>query len=175
MTPTVALLSLGGPEMIWIFVLMLLLFGAKKLPGLARSIGEGLGQFKSARDEFERELRYAELDAAHEEEQKLPKIETPKESRLEIGSEDGGENGGDVKDEYAYDDYHHDYHDHDYHHDEHDGHGDDGQDNHGDDADNPDHAPQNPAQSSGDQPEAVASSEEEKATPAATPSPSSHA
>lgn len=174
MTPTVALLSLGGPEMIWIFVLMLLLFGAKKLPGLARSIGEGLGQFKSARDEFERELRYAELDAAHEEEQKLPKIETPKESRLEIGSEDDGENGGDVKDEYAYDDYHHDYHDHDGH-DGHDGHDDDGQDNHGDDADNPDHAPQNPAQSSGDQPEAVASSEEEKATPAATPSPSSHA
>ena len=57
MTPTVALLSLGGPEMIWIFVLMLLLFGAKKLPQLARGIGKSVGEFRKAREEFEDEIR----------------------------------------------------------------------------------------------------------------------
>jgi sec-independent protein translocase protein TatA len=37
-------------------VIVLLLFGAKKLPELARGIGQSLGEFKRARDEFEREI-----------------------------------------------------------------------------------------------------------------------
>jgi Sec-independent protein translocase protein TatA len=32
-------------------------FGAKKLPELARGLSQSLGEFKKARDEFERELR----------------------------------------------------------------------------------------------------------------------
>lgn len=44
------------PEMMMIFVIILLLFGAKKLPELARGIGKGMGEFKKARDEFEREI-----------------------------------------------------------------------------------------------------------------------
>jgi TatA/E family protein of Tat protein translocase len=36
---------------------VVLLFGAKKLPELARGLGQSLGEFKKARDEFERELR----------------------------------------------------------------------------------------------------------------------
>ena len=54
---------LGGPEMIAIFVLILLLFGAKKLPELARGIGKSMGEFKKARDDFEREITRAEDDA----------------------------------------------------------------------------------------------------------------
>lgn len=46
----------GGPELIFILVIVLLLFGAKKLPELARGIGQSLGEFKRARDEFEREI-----------------------------------------------------------------------------------------------------------------------
>ncbi|MBI2302130.1 MAG: twin-arginine translocase TatA/TatE family subunit [Armatimonadetes bacterium] len=38
----------GGPEMIWILVVLFLLFGAKKLPELARSAGESLREFKKA-------------------------------------------------------------------------------------------------------------------------------
>ena len=52
--------SLGGPEMIMIFVVILLLFGAKKLPELARGIGKSMGEFKKARDDFEREITRAE-------------------------------------------------------------------------------------------------------------------
>jgi sec-independent protein translocase protein TatA len=48
------------PEMIMIFIVILLLFGAKKLPELARGIGKSMGEFKKARDEFEREITRSE-------------------------------------------------------------------------------------------------------------------
>ncbi len=50
------------PEMIMIFVVILLLFGAKKLPELARGIGKSMGEFKKARDDFEHEITRAETD-----------------------------------------------------------------------------------------------------------------
>ncbi len=46
-----------------IFVVILLLFGAKKLPELARGIGKSMGEFKKARDDFEREITRAEDEA----------------------------------------------------------------------------------------------------------------
>jgi TatA/E family protein of Tat protein translocase len=49
-------LGLGGPELAVVFVLLLLLFGAKKLPELARGMGRSLGEFKKAREEFEQEI-----------------------------------------------------------------------------------------------------------------------
>ena len=48
---------LGGPEIALIFLIMLLLFGAKKLPQLARGIGKSMGEFKKAREEFEDEIK----------------------------------------------------------------------------------------------------------------------
>ena len=53
---------IGMPEMIMIFVVILLLFGAKKLPELARGIGKSMGEFKKARDDFEREITRGETD-----------------------------------------------------------------------------------------------------------------
>ena len=61
--------TLGGQEMMLIFLIVLLLFGPKKLPGLARGIGKSLGEFKKARDEFENEI----LRGSHEaDEEKSP-------------------------------------------------------------------------------------------------------
>lgn len=61
MSTTLAFLpSLGGPEMIVIFVVILLLFGAKKIPELARGLGKSMGEFKKAREEFEREVTRSE-------------------------------------------------------------------------------------------------------------------
>ncbi len=48
--------SLGGQEIMIIFLIVLLLFGAKKLPELARGIGKSMGEFKKARDDFEKEI-----------------------------------------------------------------------------------------------------------------------
>jgi len=64
-TPFLAF-SLGGPEVAIIFVLMLLLFGAKKLPELARGMGKSLGEFKKAKQEFEEEIKYGDLQAREE-------------------------------------------------------------------------------------------------------------
>ena len=62
------------PEMIMIFVIILLLFGAKKLPDLARGIGKSMGEFKRARDEFEQEItRAAEETKVREAPHKEPR------------------------------------------------------------------------------------------------------
>ncbi|WP_345714463.1 twin-arginine translocase TatA/TatE family subunit [Luteolibacter yonseiensis] len=54
--------SFGMQEMVVIFIIILLLFGAKKLPELARGVGKSMGEFKKARDEFEHEITRAETE-----------------------------------------------------------------------------------------------------------------
>ena len=51
--------GIGGPEILLIFLLVILLFGADKLPKLARSSGEAMGEFQKGREEVERELKAA--------------------------------------------------------------------------------------------------------------------
>ncbi len=41
----------GGSEMIIVFVVILLLFGAKRLPELSRSLGKSLGEFRKGQEE----------------------------------------------------------------------------------------------------------------------------
>jgi len=51
-----SLLNLGGPDMIIIFGIVLLLFGAKKLPELAKGLDQAVREFSKAKDEVEREM-----------------------------------------------------------------------------------------------------------------------
>lgn len=46
----------GGPELLIIVGLAILLFGAQKIPKLARSIGESAGEFKKGQAKVEQEL-----------------------------------------------------------------------------------------------------------------------
>ena len=55
-----------------IFLIVFLLFGAKKLPELARGFGKAMGEFKKARDEFEREITHAVKQAEVESVTKEP-------------------------------------------------------------------------------------------------------
>ena len=62
---TILLATFGnffGPDMIVIFLIVLLLFGAKKLPELARGLGQSLNEFKKAREDFEHEIRTGQQD-----------------------------------------------------------------------------------------------------------------
>lgn len=43
-------------DMMWIFLAALLLFGAKKLPELAKGMGQAVREFNKAKDEIEKEL-----------------------------------------------------------------------------------------------------------------------
>ena len=53
---------LGHQEMLIVFLIVLLLFGAKKLPELAKGLGKSAGEFKKARAEFEDEIKKAQDD-----------------------------------------------------------------------------------------------------------------
>ncbi|MCA9730711.1 twin-arginine translocase TatA/TatE family subunit [candidate division KSB1 bacterium] len=46
-------MGIGVQEMIWIFLILVLLFGAKKLPELAQGLGKGIREFKKAAKEIE--------------------------------------------------------------------------------------------------------------------------
>ncbi|WP_435345684.1 twin-arginine translocase TatA/TatE family subunit [Haloarchaeobius sp. HRN-SO-5] len=48
--------GLGGPEVVLIFLVVVLLFGANKIPKIARSTGEAMGEFQKGREEVEQEL-----------------------------------------------------------------------------------------------------------------------
>jgi sec-independent protein translocase protein TatA len=56
---TVALASISnlvGPDMMVVLLIVLLLFGAKRLPELARGMGRAIKEFNAARDEVEKGL-----------------------------------------------------------------------------------------------------------------------
>lgn len=52
----------GGMELVVILLIILLLFGARKIPELARSTGQATGEFKRGNQGLEAELRELEND-----------------------------------------------------------------------------------------------------------------
>jgi sec-independent protein translocase protein TatA len=54
--------GLGTPELVLILLVVLLLFGAKKIPDLARGMGRGIREFKDASREIKREIETESTD-----------------------------------------------------------------------------------------------------------------
>lgn len=57
----------GMPEILILLVIVVLLFGAKKLPELARGVGKSLGEFKKGRAESESQETNSDKDKLPEE------------------------------------------------------------------------------------------------------------
>ncbi|MDR2462581.1 MAG: twin-arginine translocase TatA/TatE family subunit [Verrucomicrobiales bacterium] len=58
-TPILAFGLPHGSDWIWILAIVILLFGANKLPGLAKGLGKSIAEFKKAKDDVEREFNKA--------------------------------------------------------------------------------------------------------------------
>ena len=51
------LLMIGAPEIIFIVIIVLLLFGGKKIPELMKGMGKGVKMFKQGMNEMEEEVK----------------------------------------------------------------------------------------------------------------------
>ncbi|MFQ3223959.1 MAG: sec-independent protein translocase protein TatA [Lentimonas sp.] len=68
--------NLRAPELILIFLVVLLLFGAKRLPELFKSFGKSIKEFKKATSDIENDVRNA-MDA-EDEPKRAPRAESKK-------------------------------------------------------------------------------------------------
>lgn len=78
---------IGGPEMLIALVVILLLFGAKKIPELARGLGSGVREFKAGAREDpkvkDEKKKNEELPEAEGEESEKAETSSRPETRLE--------------------------------------------------------------------------------------------
>jgi TatA/E family protein of Tat protein translocase len=72
-------MNLGFPEMIFLFLFALILFGPKKLPEIGRQIGRALNEFKRASNEFKAQIEseIAQIDLENNRQTILPPIQAP--------------------------------------------------------------------------------------------------
>jgi len=76
---------MGFADTVVLFVLALLLFGPKKLPGIARQVGKALAEFKRASNEFKAQI---EAEISQLEVQEKQKAESQKiEQKMELPSQ----------------------------------------------------------------------------------------
>ena len=83
----------GGMELAVILLIAILLFGANKIPKLARSTGEAMGEFKKGREQVEQELQdiregpAEDVPAADEEPVETETVDEPIEEEAESETE----------------------------------------------------------------------------------------
>jgi TatA/E family protein of Tat protein translocase len=73
-------MNLGFPEMIFIFLLALIIFGPKKLPEIGRQIGRALNEFKRASNEFKSQIENEISNLELEGHKILPPVAAPQGS-----------------------------------------------------------------------------------------------
>ena len=84
---TIAFLqNINGPEILLIFLIVLLLFGAKRLPDLFKSFGKSIREFKKATSEIEDDFRTA-MDEESTDRQSTPIQSTRQPEPTQVASE----------------------------------------------------------------------------------------
>lgn len=78
-----AFMNVGGQELILVLLIVLVLFGAKKLPELARGMGQAIREFQKAKDEFSDELHSADRKDAAKTEVRTASSTVPTVPRIE--------------------------------------------------------------------------------------------
>jgi TatA/E family protein of Tat protein translocase len=68
--------TLGGPEVILILVIALIVFGPRRLPEIGKSMGKMLAEFRKASNDFKRTIE-DELEAEKAKESEPPRPTTP--------------------------------------------------------------------------------------------------
>jgi sec-independent protein translocase protein TatA len=98
MNVILGLFNLGGGEIILILALVLILFGAKKLPELAKGLGTGIKEFKKATREVTDEVSHA-MDESPPQPRRLPPTAptTPQTTELEQPAQTVPQNPGSPK------------------------------------------------------------------------------
>jgi TatA/E family protein of Tat protein translocase len=73
--------SIGGPELLLILAIALLIFGPKKIPELSRTIGKGMAEFRRATNEFrstlEREVSAEDHEPPRQTAPRVPETPAP--------------------------------------------------------------------------------------------------
>ncbi len=91
-------MNLAGPDLIVILLIVLVLFGAKKLPELARGMGQAVKEFQKAKDEFSDELHKAgkpDEPTVRPAQASVPRIESPSVTAATQPDQDRAANPGD--------------------------------------------------------------------------------
>lgn len=69
-------MNMGTPEILMILFVVLLLFGGKKLPELAKGLGKGIREFKDASDGVKREI-HNNINSVTSDMDKEPRVARP--------------------------------------------------------------------------------------------------
>ncbi|NJL29543.1 MAG: twin-arginine translocase TatA/TatE family subunit [Thermoanaerobaculia bacterium] len=69
---------LGFPELMFLLVLALLIFGPKKLPEIGRTLGKGLSEFRKASNELKRTINAEMEDVREADPRRLLRDEPPR-------------------------------------------------------------------------------------------------
>ncbi len=75
--------TLGGPEVILILVIALIVFGPRRLPEIGKSMGRMLAEFRKASNDFKRTIE-DEIEAENRKEPEPPRLATPEPSASSV-------------------------------------------------------------------------------------------
>lgn len=75
--------SFGGIEWLVIVLIVLLMFGAKKIPELARGLGQGLTEFRKASSDIRKEIERGAEEPTREERERSDEEEKSKQHKTD--------------------------------------------------------------------------------------------